>query len=101
MSEEQVADTAVEQEAAAEAPPSLGIQDLAAMVQVIDVCSKRGAFEGPELESVGVLRGRLVKFVEANKPPAPEGEAEGEAQVTPEAAPATEEEQGRMPKDVG
>jgi len=99
MSEEQAADTAVEQEAAAEAPPSLGIQDLAAMVQVIDVCSKRGAFEGPELESVGVLRGRLVKFVEANKPPAPEGEAEGE-QPAAEAAP-TEEEQGRMPKDVG
>lgn len=95
MSEEQAADTAVEQEA----PPSLGIQDLAAMVQVIDVCSKRGAFEGPELESVGVLRGRLVKFVEANKPPAPEGEAEGE-QPAAEAAP-TEEEQGRMPVDVG
>ena len=99
MSEEQAADTAVEQEAAAEAPPSLGIQDLAAMVQVIDVCSKRGAFEGPELESVGVLRGRLVKFVESNKPPAPEGEAEGE-QPAAEAAP-TEEEQGRMPADVG
>ena len=59
MSEEQAADTAAEQEA----PPSLGIQDLAAMVQVIDVCSKRGAFEGPELESVGVLRGRAEQGV--------------------------------------
>jgi len=72
MSEEQVNDTAVEQEA----PPSLGINDLAAMVQVIDVCSKRGAFEGAELESVGLLRGRIVKFVEANKPPEEETPAE-------------------------
>lgn len=72
MSEEQVTDTAVQQEA----PPSLGINDLAAMVQVIDVCSKRGAFEGSELESVGVLRGRVVKFIEANKPPEEEKPAE-------------------------
>lgn len=84
MSEEQVADTAAQPEAAAEAPPSLGIQDLAAMVQVIDVCSKRGAFEGPELESVGVLRGRLVKFIEANKPP--EEEKPAEATEEPAAA---------------
>ena len=38
--------------------------------------TKRGAFEGPELETVGGLRSRIVAFVEANQPkdePAPEG----------------------------
>lgn len=64
----------VQNEQAAAAPeqaaPSLGIGDLAAMVQVIDVVTERGAFKGPELESVGILRGRIVRFIEANKPAA-------------------------------
>lgn len=49
------------------APPSLGVGDLAAMVQIIDVVSERGSFKGPELESVGILRGRIARFLEANK----------------------------------
>ena len=46
------------------------------MVQIIDICSKRGGFEGPEMEAVGSLRTRTVKFLEANQPKgeqAPEG----------------------------
>jgi hypothetical protein len=49
-------------------PPQLGLNDLAAVVQMIDVCSKRGAFEGPELASVGDLRTRFVEFLKANQP---------------------------------
>jgi hypothetical protein len=49
-------------------PPQLGLNDLAAVVQMIDVCSKRGAFEGPELASVGALRTRFVEFLKANQP---------------------------------
>jgi hypothetical protein len=41
-------------------PPQLGLNDLAAVVQMIDVCSKRGAFEGPELSAIGTLRTRFV-----------------------------------------
>jgi len=59
-------------ETAQTAPPTLGINDLSAMVQVIDVVSERGAFKGNELESVGVLRGRIIRFIEANRPPAAE-----------------------------
>ena len=33
----------------------LSLQDIATMVQIIDICSKRGGFEGPELEAVGGL----------------------------------------------
>lgn len=57
--------------------PQLSLQDIATMVQIIDVCSKRGGFEGPELEAVGSLRNRVVKFLNAAAPKdgdAPEGE---------------------------
>lgn len=55
------------------------LNDLAAAVQIIDVCSKRGAFEGGELESVGQVRSRIVAFLEANKPQE-EATEEGEAE---------------------
>jgi hypothetical protein len=56
--------------------PALSIQDLATVVQIIDICSKRGGFEGPELEAVGGLRNRVVAFVNSVAPKdgeAPEG----------------------------
>jgi len=49
-----------------EAAPGLSLQDLASVVQVIDLCSQRGAFQGAELEAVGGLRGRIQAFVTAN-----------------------------------
>ena len=57
--------------------PGITLGDMATMVQIVDLCSKRGAFEGPELEVVGGLRSRVVAFVEANQPKdaeAPEGD---------------------------
>lgn len=59
----------------AEEQVQLSLQDIATMVQIIDICSRRGGFEGQELEAVGGLRNRVVKFLEANKPTegAPEG----------------------------
>ncbi len=51
-----------------QAAPQLALQDLAAVVQIIDICSKRGAFEGSELEAVGVVRGRFARFLQANSP---------------------------------
>jgi hypothetical protein len=44
------------------------INDVSMMVQIIDICSKRGAFEGPELQMVGQFRTKLATIVEnANK----------------------------------
>ena len=67
-----------ENEAAVEeAAPQLTLGDIATVVQIIDLVSRRGGFEGQELEAVGGLRSRVVKFLEANKPAdgeAPEGE---------------------------
>ena len=51
--------------AEADAPVQLSLQDIATMVQIIDICSKRGGFEGPELEAVGGLRNRTVTFLNA------------------------------------
>lgn len=56
-------------------PPQLGLNDLAAVVQMIDVCSKRGAFEGPELSAIGTLRTRFVDFLKANTPKDQQGGA--------------------------
>jgi hypothetical protein len=65
-------------------PVQLGLGDLAAVIQIIDVCSKRGAFEGTELESVGQVRGRIAAFVQANAP-AQEATEEGAAAEEPAA----------------
>ena len=47
----------------------LNVNDITNTIQIIDACSQRGAFQGPELASVGQVRERLVAFVEANRPP--------------------------------
>ena len=62
MSEENT--TEVQEEAA---PVQLSLADLAAVVQIIDITTKRGAFEGAELESVGAVRNRFAAFVEAQQ----------------------------------
>lgn len=52
------------------AAPQLGMNDLAAVVQMIDIVSRRGAFEGSELTAVGALRAKFADFVQANTPKA-------------------------------
>ena len=62
--------------------PQLSLSDLAAVVQMIDVVSRRGAFEGAELATIGALRGRFEAFVKASAPkPTEEPKPEAPAQV--------------------
>jgi hypothetical protein len=73
-----------EQEQQPAAAPQLGLNDLAAVVQMIDIVSRRGAFEGPELTAIGALRGRFEAFVKASAPkpteePKPEAPAPAKA----------------------
>ena len=56
--------------------PSISINDLNLSLQVIDVCSERGAFKGAELKDIGILRDKLYAFIEANKPDEDEDESE-------------------------
>ena len=62
MSEEQTAP------AAEEAAPDLNMNDLAAMRNLIDVVTQRGAFKAEELSVVGALYEKLDKFVKAATP---------------------------------
>ena len=70
MTEENVNVEAPQQEGV-----QLGLNDIATMVQIIDLVSRRGGFEGPELEAVGGLRSRIVAFLQAAQ------EAQGQENV--------------------
>ena len=50
--------------------PQINLNDLALAIQVIDVASRRGAFEGAELSTIGALRTRFDTIIKANTPPA-------------------------------
>ena len=63
--------------------PQISLADFSAALQVIDVCTQRGAFRGEELSSVGQLRDRINAFVKYHAPSKEEGEA---AQATEEVA---------------
>jgi hypothetical protein len=54
---------------------TIDINDIAAMLQIIDVVTTRGAFRGEELLSAGTLRNKLAEIVQANQKPAQENEA--------------------------
>ena len=79
MSEE-VNNTEATEEAA---PVQLSLADLSAAVQIIDAASKRGTFEGSELETVGGVRNRFAAFLQASQP-AEEAPAEEEAEAEAE-----------------
>lgn len=48
--------------------PQLNLNDFAIIINIIDVCTERGAFKGNELLTVGTLREKLAGFVKANTP---------------------------------
>jgi len=79
--EEAVVEEAVEEvENAAEAvPPSLTIQDLSSIRNIIDVASQRGAFRTNEFTVVGATYTKLNDFVNSVAPAAePVADADGD-----------------------
>ena len=48
-------------------PVQLSYNDIAASLQIIDVCVQRGAIRGEEMSSVGAIRDRLSAFIEHSK----------------------------------
>ena len=58
---------AAEQQAA----PSLTLQDLVLVAQIIQLTSQRGAFKAEELESVGGLYNKLIAFLQSTGALAP------------------------------
>ena len=49
-------------------PVQVGLQDIATVVQLIDVVSRRGGIEGNEMAGVGMLRNKLELFLRQNSP---------------------------------
>jgi hypothetical protein len=52
--------------------PTIDINDIAAVVQLIDIVSTRGAFRGEELATVGAMRTKFAEIVKSQQPPAAE-----------------------------
>ena len=65
-------------ETAPEKAPELNINDLVAMRNVIDVVTKRGAFQANELSSVGQLFDKLNTFLDAAQKAQTPAPAQGE-----------------------
>mgnify|MGYP006133700469 FL=1 len=77
-----VADMPEGTEAPAPADAGLSINDIQGCVTIIDLVTKRGAFEGPELADVGAVRNRLDAFLKAAA--AAQAPAEGAAETPAE-----------------
>lgn len=54
--------------------PQLNLNDFLTIVNIIDVCTERGAFKGNELLTVGTIREKFSAFVKANTPQEAEAE---------------------------
>jgi hypothetical protein len=67
MKEDKIDPTLTEEVAPPVENPGLSLNDITACVSIIDIVTKRGAFEGPEMADVGAVRNRLATFVDAAK----------------------------------
>lgn len=74
----------------AQAPVTLGLNDLQTVMSVIDIASQRGAFKAGELAAVGVLYNKVSAFLEAAKAAQEAQAAEPPAAVSAEETPAAE-----------
>jgi len=68
MAEEETYNAQAPAEGGAGPAPEVNLGDFSVMVAIIDTVSKRGAFEGQELQDVGTLRTRLVTFIDYHQP---------------------------------
>ena len=63
MNEQMMGQQGQEQE-----PVTITLGDISTVLQVIDVVSTRGGFQGQELAGVGMLRNKLEAYVRQNAP---------------------------------
>ena len=69
----------------AQVEPQISFNQIAAVTDLIDLCSTRGAFRGAELEVVGQIRNAFAEFVtfhapkEENPTPTPSAEVTEES----------------------
>jgi|TARA_R110001592_G_scaffold52206_5_gene159960 hypothetical protein len=86
-----------EQEQQQQEPVNLSLQDIATVVQMIDVVSRRGGIAGNEMAGIGMLRNKFEMFLQQNAPKdgeAPEGAMPMEAPAAvPQDAPLADKVQ--------
>ena len=70
--------------------PAFNLGDLAAVKQIIEVSSRRGAFNAAELSAVGATYDRLMSFLQFHVPPADESAHAEEAEIETKADPTAE-----------
>ena len=51
-------------------PPSMTINDIAFLVQIIEIVAQRGAFKADELSTVGAVYDKVKAFIANATPPA-------------------------------
>jgi hypothetical protein len=76
-------------EAQAPVMPSVSVNDLVNVYNIIDLASKRGAFQANELASVGAVANKVKEFVDhvqAAQEAAAKEQGEGTAEVTEDGA---------------
>ena len=56
-------------------PVVINIGDLSTLLQVIDVVSTRGGFQGQELAGIGMLRNKLEAYLKQNTPQQGQGDS--------------------------
>jgi len=64
-------------------PVTVTLNDIASVVQIIDVVSRRGGIQGNEMAGVGMLRNKLETFLQQNMPEGMGQQAQAEAAGTP------------------
>jgi hypothetical protein len=79
-------------ETAAPAAPTLGLNDLALMANVIQVTADRGAIKANEMSAVGALYSKIVAFVNSNVPQPVAEDADSINEADVETDEASEEE---------
>lgn len=50
---------------------SIGIQDIAFLIQIVETVAQRGAFKAEEMSSVGAVYDKVKSFIVANIPQPP------------------------------
>lgn len=80
--------------------PSLGVQDLLLMYQIIQVVSQRGAIRADEMANVGGLHDRLKTFLEASGVVKSPMSPPTDNQIQPESTPSVEDQVSKEKSNV-
>lgn len=62
-----------------QAAPALTLNDLAAVLKLIEVINGRGAFKPEEMQAVGILYQKIALFLQASQPAPAEATPENES----------------------